>query len=220
MRAWLILIGIVVVGLAYWLFTALTTGPQQGPPQPAANVSEQPGKSETESSEGPAQPPQETEPQETVTKPEDLSELLCPGTEGAPKPEPRLPSLKVMAACVVAQGRVMFTTVLPNGDYLVKIWPSGKYTPLREGCRPVATAELSLEEPYLVITIAKDDWPKFSPILRPEGPGNPYKLAIPVTAQGVYVFSPETNRHVYGPHCEIHPLEKLELVEEEKEAGK
>lgn len=215
MRGWLILIGIVVLGLAYWLFMTLNTGPEQELPQPESKVSGPPGQSE-----GPVQPLQGTEQQGTVAEPVDLSGLLCPGTEGAPKPESRLPSLRVMAACVVVKGRVMFTSVLPNGDYLVKIWLSRKYALLREACRSVATGELNLEEPYLVMTIAKEDWPKFSPILQPDGPGTPYKLAIPVTAQGVYVFSPETNRHVYSPHCEIHPLEKLELVEEEKEEGK
>lgn len=190
LRIWLIVIGVLAaLGLALWLSSAPPT--------------------ELESEEEP-----QPAPERPIEK--NLSELLCPGTEEAPKPQPRRPTLKVVAACVKAQGRVMFTSVLPNGDYLIKIWPTARYAALREACRPRAAEELSVDR-YLAATIAKEDWPKFSAILQPGGPGSPYALAIPVMLQGVYVFSTEVNRHIYGPHCEIHPLDSLEPLKEEKE---
>jgi len=125
-----------------------------------------------------------------------------------------------MAACVEAQGLVMFVTRLPDTeDYLFKIGLVPRYALLREACRAVAPQELKDLDSYLSITIAKEDWPKFSAILQPEGPFTPYKIGVPVRVQGVYVFSTETNRHIYGPHCEIHPLQKLELQEEKKDEG-
>ena len=109
--------------------------------------------------------------------------------------------------------------IVDTEDYVVKVWPAARYGTLRGACASVATAEPQIERD-LVLTIPKEEWPTFSKILQPEGPGTSFKYGMKVVAQGVYVFSTESSRQVRGPHCEIHPLTKLTLLEEKKEEGK
>jgi len=193
LRIWLILIGVLaILGIALWLSS---TAPEESEP---------------------AQP--ESTPQEERTGEEqgsiDLSQFLCPGAEALPKPEPLRPTLRVVAACVELEGLFWFGSRLPDtGDYLLKVRPFSEYVPLREACRVEATEPLRVE-PELVVIVRGEDWPEIRPLLQPEGS---FRYAIPVRVRGVYVFSTETNRHVYGPHCAIYPLEKLELLKEEED---
>jgi hypothetical protein len=211
LRARLIVIGVLLLaGLAYWLLTSSSpqspSGPSTEPTPPSSG--ESPQSPETSPVE---QPPPSAEELQDGDLP---AELICEGAASVRKPAPRRQTLTVMAACVEAQGTVMFVSRIPEtGDYLVKIWPTARYSMLREACRSVATGELQLERD-LVLIAAQEDWPKFSSVLQPEGPFTPYKIGFPVRVQGVYVFSAETSRSVTGPHCEIHPLQKLEIPEE------
>lgn len=209
MRIWLILLGVVVaLGLGIWLYSSQSPKSDLGAQTPTPVPPSEP---QTK----PVSPP--TSPEST---PAELSELLCSGKENAPLPEPRRPTLRVAAACVEVQGPVMFVSkIVDTEDYMVKIWLAARYATLRGACRAVATEEPQIERD-LVLTIAKEDWPTFSKVLQPEGPGTSFKYGMKVVAQGVYVFSTETSRQIYGPHCEIHPLTKLELLEEKKEEGK
>ena len=215
MRIWLIVLGVVaLLGLGVWLYSSRPVEPAEPGSQTSTPVTPPSGQPSNPGSSSSSSP---------ESTPKDISELLCLNTSDAPKPQPRRPTLLVMAACVELQGRVMFVSALPNtGDYLIKIWLTPRYSALREACRAVATEELQDLDRDMNATIAKEDWPKFSPILQPDGSGTPYKFATyQVTAQGVYVFSTEThpNQKIFGPHCEIHPLQKLELLEEKKEEG-
>ena len=221
MRLWWILVALVAVIGALFLLNA--TQPPEGdetlPPSPPSASGERPpgeGQGETPPAEGTQGQGEEPGPQSPTKSPEELlAELepyLCEGSKAEPLPEPRRPTLTVAAPCVRVEGLFMFGSRLPQtGDYLLKIWPTKEYLPLVTACGALVEGGVPPSRELIVI-VRGEDWPKVEPILQPEGH---FRYAISVRVEGPYVYSTETNRHVYTPHCEIHPVKALIAIEEE-----
>lgn len=220
MRLWWILLGLVaVIGMLFLLSNpqpeeeSAGASPPPSTEQPSVGTEEEGGEAEPLPSES-----QEESGGRTTKSPKELlAELqpyLCEGAEGEPLPEPERPTLRVAAPCVRVEGLFMFGSRLPQtGDYLLKIWPTKEYLPLVTACGALVEGGVPLGRELIVI-VKGEDWPKVEPILQPEGH---FRYALSVSIEGPYVYSTETNRHVFTPHCEIHPLQALIALDEQSE---
>jgi len=204
-RIWLIVLGVLaLIGVGLWLSSSQGESPASTAPPTGQTV--EPGEEGT--------PPAGASEETLRELLAELERYLCEGAEKAPLPEPDHPTLTVAAPCVKVEGLFMFGSRLPQtGEYLLKIWPKQEYVPLVTACGALTDQEIPASRDFIVI-VNGEDWSKVEPILQPEGS---FRYAIPVRIEGPYVYSTETNRHVYTPHCEIHSLREITVLEQEQD---